>query len=60
MTKPIDKFQALLRELFQYDCNDLDFGIYHIMNYKRGVIEKFITEDLPKAVAEELGRAVPA
>ena len=24
------------------------------MNYKRGVIERFITEDLSKAVAEEL------
>jgi len=26
------------------------------MNYKRGVIEKFITQDLPKGVAEELER----
>jgi hypothetical protein len=23
-----DKFQGLLRELFQFDCADLDFGIY--------------------------------
>jgi len=43
-----------LRELFQFDCADLDFGIYRIMNYKRAVIERFITEDLPKAIAEEL------
>ena len=49
-----EKFQRLLRELFQFDCADLDFGIYRIMNYKRGVIEKFITEDLPEAVAKEL------
>jgi len=48
------KFQKLLRELFQFDCADLDFGIYRIMNYKRAVIERFITEDLPKAIAEEL------
>jgi len=48
------KFQNLLRELFQFDCADLDFGIYCIMNYKRAVIERFITEDLPKAIAEEL------
>jgi adenine-specific DNA-methyltransferase len=48
------KFQNLLRELFQFDCADLDFGIYRIMNYKRAVIERFITEDLPKAIAEEL------
>ncbi len=57
---PIDKFQALLRELFQFDCADLDFGIYRIMNYKRAVIEKFITQDLPKAVAEELDRGALA
>ncbi|MDI6740905.1 MAG: site-specific DNA-methyltransferase, partial [Candidatus Edwardsbacteria bacterium] len=60
MSKPIDNFQALLRELFQFDCADLDFGIYRIMNYKRGVIEKFITQDLPKGVAEELDRGALA
>jgi adenine-specific DNA-methyltransferase len=54
MTAPLEKFQGLLRELFQFDCVDLDFGIYRIMNYKRGVIEKFITHDLPKAVSKEL------
>ena len=54
MTKPIDTFQALLRELFQFDCADLDFGIYRIMNHKRDVIERFIVEDLPKAVTEAL------
>jgi len=56
MNDSLEKFQRLLRELFQFDCADLDFGIYRIMNYKRGVIEKFITQELPKAVAEELDR----
>ncbi|MCL0069999.1 hypothetical protein M1N85_04805 [Dehalococcoidia bacterium] len=60
MTTPIDKFQTLLRELFQFDCADLDFGIYRIMNYKRDVIEKFITQDLPKAIAEEVDRGALA
>ena len=55
-----DKFQGLLRELFQFDCADLDFGIYRIMNYKRDVIEKFISTDLPKAIADELNRGVLA
>ena len=50
------KFQQLLRELFQFDSADLDFGIYRIMNHKREVIERFITEDLPQAIAEELER----
>ncbi|PKN27539.1 MAG: site-specific DNA-methyltransferase [Deltaproteobacteria bacterium HGW-Deltaproteobacteria-21] len=55
-----EKFQELLRELFQFDCADLDFGIYRIMNYKREVVEKFITQDLPKAIAEELDRGALA
>ncbi len=50
----LKKFQQLLRELFQFDCADLDFGIYRIMNHKRDAIEKFITEKLPNAVAAEL------
>ena len=54
------KFQNLLRELFQFDCADLDFGIYRVMNYKRAVIERFITEDLPKALSEELARGALA
>lgn len=60
MSAPLAKFQSLLRELFQFDCADLDFGIYRIMNHKRDVIERFITEDLPKAVAEELDRGALA
>ena len=48
------KFQGLLRELFQFDCADLDFGIYRIMNQKRTVIERFIEKDLLEAVGKEL------
>ena len=48
------KFQNLLRELFQFDCADLDFGIYRIMNYKRDVIERFISAALPQAIAQQL------
>ncbi len=60
MNDSLKKFQRLLREIFQFDCADLDFGIYRIMNHKCGVIEKFITQDLPKAVAEELDRGALA
>ncbi len=48
------KFQNLLRELFQFDCADLDFGIYRIMNQKRDAVEQFIVGTLPTAVAAEL------
>ncbi|MFN3533753.1 MAG: hypothetical protein ACK41Q_14840, partial [Candidatus Brocadia sp.] len=59
-TSAQEKFQTLLRELFEFDCADLDFGIYRIMNYKRQVIERFITQGLPKAIAEELQRGALA
>ena len=48
------KFQTLLRELFQFDCADLDFGIYRIMNHKRDAVERFITEQLPASISSEL------
>jgi adenine-specific DNA-methyltransferase len=54
MSDNLAKFQSLLRELFQFDCADLDFGIYRIMNHKRAVIERWITEDLPNLVRQEL------
>ncbi len=57
---PQEKFQSLLRELFQFDLADLDFGIYRIMNHKRRVIERWIEEDLPKAIREELNRGALA
>ena len=47
---PRQKFQALLRELFQFDSADLDFGIYRIMNHKRDVVKRFIAEKLPEAI----------
>ena len=54
MADAIGKFQQLLRALFQFDCADLDFGIYRIMNHKREAIEKFIAEKLPDVIASEL------
>jgi adenine-specific DNA-methyltransferase len=60
MTTPREKFQKLLRELFQFDCADLDFGIYRIMNHKRSVIEQFIEKDLLNAVSEELHKGALA
>lgn len=48
------KFQQLLRELFQFDLSDLDFGVYRIRNQKLQVIKHFINEYLPKAIQEEM------
>ena len=49
------KFQALLRELFQFDCADLDFGIYRIMNHKREVVDRYIDRELPGAIEKAVG-----
>jgi adenine-specific DNA-methyltransferase len=51
-----DKLQHLLRELFQFDYADLDFGIYRILNQKRDEIERFIDHDLLDAVDQALER----
>ena len=55
-SKNLAKFQELLRELFQFDCADLDFGIYRIMNHKRDVIQQFVMDKLPSTVSAELDR----
>lgn len=56
MSQHLSTFQNLLRELFQFDSADLDFGIYRIMNFKRDSVEKFITQDLPQVISAELAR----
>lgn len=54
MSDPRAKFQDLLKKLFQFDCAELDFGIYRIMNHKRAAIERFIEKDLLEAVDMDL------
>jgi len=51
-----EKLKGLLKTLFQFDCSELDFGIYRIMNYKRKEIEDFIEKDLIQAVEKEFER----
>ena len=52
MNNSLARFQDLLRQLFQFDCADLDFGIYRILNYKREQVEDFISTRLPQIVDE--------
>jgi len=56
----LEKLQRLLREMFQFDCADLDFGIYRIMNHKRDAVERFIQKDLVAAIGKELSSGVLA
>ena len=50
----LDRLRALLREMFQLDRGDLDFGLYRIMNLKAGEIAAFLDEDLLPQVKTKL------
>jgi len=60
MSTPREKFQGLLKKLFQFDNAELDFGIYRIMNHKRAMIERFIEDDLIRGLDKELKRGARA
>ncbi len=54
-----EKFEllmGLLRELFQLDKGDLDFGLYRVMNMKAAEIEAFLTKDLLPQAKSGLSR----
>ena len=55
MSTNLEKLQNLLRELFQLDQADLDFGIYRIMNHNRDEIVRFLENDLLPQVQEGFG-----
>lgn len=45
-TAKFNKLVTLLKELFQLDQPDLDFGIYRIMHAKSGEVTQFLETDL--------------
>ena len=51
-------FQQFLREMFQFDHHELDFGLFKVLRLKRSFIEKFIDgdgdQDLRRIVSREL------
>lgn len=42
-----DKFAALLRDMFQLDQPELDFGLYRILHARKDDVNRFIEQDLP-------------
>ncbi len=50
MASACEKFQNLLRELFQFELADLDFGIYRLFRLKKDELDKFIGQQIPQAV----------
>ena len=46
MSQRYEKLKALLKELFQLDQPDLDFGLYRVMHAKSAEVSQFLEEDL--------------
>ena len=73
MSQKYEKLQTLLKELFQLDQPDLDFGLYRVMHAKSAEISQFLDNDLlpqvkdtfalyrsadKEEIEKELGKAV--
>ncbi|MBI1321647.1 site-specific DNA-methyltransferase [bacterium] len=56
MSKKYEKLKTLLKELFQLDQPDLDFGLYRIMHAKAAEITQFLDRDLLPQVREEFSQ----
>ncbi|MGC8651477.1 MAG: site-specific DNA-methyltransferase, partial [Minisyncoccia bacterium] len=52
--KTTNELKDKLRKIFQFENEDLDFGIYRIMNYKRKEIENFIEKELIEEIKKQL------
>jgi adenine-specific DNA-methyltransferase len=52
MSQNYEKMKTLLKELFQLDQPDLDFGLYRIMHAKSAEVSQFLDKDLLPQVKE--------
>lgn len=55
MSQKYEKLKALLKELFQLDQPDLDFGLYRIMHAKSAEVSRFLDQDLLPQVKAAFG-----
>lgn len=51
-----ENLQKVLKEVFEMDKADLDFGIYRIMNQKRDQVMDFVDRKLPKDIKDILAQ----
>ncbi len=56
MSQKYEKLKSLLKELFQLDQPDLDFGLYRIMHAKTVEVTEFLERDLLPQVKQEFGQ----
>src|SRR2546428_14105131 len=55
MSQEYEKLKTLLKELFQLDQPDLDFGLYRIMRAKSAEVTQFLDKDLLPQGKEAFG-----
>ena len=55
MSQKFEKLKTLLKELFQLDQPDLDFGLYRIMHAKSAEVTQFLDKDLLPQVRQAFG-----
>lgn len=55
MSQKFEKLKTLLKELFQLDQPDLDFGLYRIMHAKSAEVTQFLDKDLLPQVSQAFG-----
>lgn len=60
MSQRFDKLVSLLKELFQLDQPDLDFGIYRILHAKSAEVTEFLEKDLLPQVKAAFAQYRPA
>lgn len=51
------RLRDTLKEQFQYDRSDLDFGIYKILNQRRDDIQRFLEEQLVPSITATIAEA---
>lgn len=56
----IHELTEKLREIFQIDRSDLDFGIYRILNTRHKAINDYLQKELPAAVKSAFGDSANA
>ena len=56
MSQKYEKLKTLLKELFQLDQPDLDFGLYRIMHAKSAEVSQFLDKDLLPQVKDAFGQ----
>ena len=56
MSQKYEKLKTLLKELFQLDQPDLDFGLYRVMHAKSAEVSQFLDKDLLPQVNAAFGQ----